>query len=125
MFDPKAEGIIFNRIDNACFFRLKGLEVGGCDGFAANQVVQAVQKPAAEGIAVRTLFGVQLEDQVVIENLIAKANDEGGDVASDVAEMTDFNLLCISDALKDALQYLDGVFFVGNEDIYFAWNVFR
>ena len=68
--------------------------------FAANQVVQAVKEPAAECIAVRAFFGVQLEDEVVVEDLIFKANDEWSDVASDISEMSDFNFCALSTRAK-------------------------
>ena len=56
VFDSEAGGIVFNWIDNSCVCRLKCLEIGGDNGLVANQIVQAVQKPAAECIAVRALF---------------------------------------------------------------------
>ena len=62
-----------------------------------------MKAPAAECIAVRTLFGMQLEDVVVIENLIPKANNEWSDVASDIAEVSDFDLLCIFNSRKNFL----------------------
>ena len=46
---------------------------------------------------------MQFEDEVIVENFISESNDEGSDVASDIAEMSNFNLLCVPDALKDAL----------------------
>ena len=41
-----------------------------------------MKEPAAECIAVRAFFGVELKDKIVIENLVFKANDERSDVAS-------------------------------------------
>ena len=82
---------------------MKCLEIGGGDCFVANQIVQAVQKPATECIAVWALFRMQLENEIIFQNLVAKANDEWGDVASDIAEMLNIYFLCILNVLKDAL----------------------
>ena len=103
VFNPKAERVVLNWIDNSCLWGLKGFEVGCCDGFAANQVVQAMKKPATECIAVRTLFGMQLEDVVVIEDLISKANNEWSDVAPDIAEVSDFDCSCIVNLRENIL----------------------
>ena len=46
---------------------------------------------------------MQLEDVVVIENLIPKANNEWSDVASDIAEVSDFDLLCVFNSRKNIL----------------------
>ena len=130
VFNSEAKGIVLDWVDNACFFRLKDLEIGGGDGFVANQIVQTVQKPAAERIAVRAFFWVQLENEVVVEDLRSKSNDEWSDVASDVAEMSNFNLLRIIDAFKDALYSLNWFLFCGYKDIdcmeYFLdkWQLF-
>ena len=60
---------------------------------------------------------MQLEDEVVLQNLITKPNEEWSDIASDVAEMSDFYFLSIVDPCKDILQGLYGVFFCGNENV--------
>ena len=101
VFDPEAESVVLNRIHNACLGRLKGFKIGGGNFFAANQVVQAVKKPTAECIAVRAFFRVELKDEVVVENLILKANDEWSDVASDVPKSSNINFLCILNSLEN------------------------
>ena len=93
MLDAEAESVIFNRIYNSCLLRLKCFEIGCGNNVAANQVVQTVKKPATECIAVRAFFRVKLQDEVVVEDLILEANDEWGDVASDVAEGSNFDFM--------------------------------
>ena len=117
VFDSEAEGVVLNRIHNTCLWRLEGFEVGCCNGFAANQVIQAVKEPAAERIAVGAFFRVELKDEVVVEDLILKANDEWSDVASNVAEMPDVNSLGIFNTCKNVLQCFNGIFLRGNEDV--------
>ena len=46
---------------------------------------------------------MQLEDVVVIEDLISKANDEWSDVASDIAEVSDFDRSCIVNLCESTL----------------------
>ena len=117
MLDAEAESVIFNRIYNSCLSWLKRFEIGGCNNVAANQVVQAVKKPAAECIAVRAFFGVKLQDEVVVEDLILEANDKWGDVASDVAEGSNFDFMCIINSCENGFQRLDWIFLCGNEDV--------
>ena len=117
VLNSEAKGIVFDRINKSCICWFEGLKIGCCNHFTANQVVQAVKEPAAECIAVRTLFGVQLEDVVVIENVISKANNEWSDVASDISEVSDFDPLCVVNVRKNILKGLDRVFPCGNKDI--------
>ena len=105
------------RIHNACLWTLEGFEIGCCNGFAANQVVQAVKEPAAERIAVGAFFRVELKNEVVVEDLILKANDEWSDVASNVSEMSYVNPLGVFNTCKNVLQHFNGIFLRGNEDV--------
>ena len=59
-----------------------------------------MKEPTAECIAVRAFFGVEFEDEVVVEDLIFKANNEWSDIASNVVEMPYFSLLNIFDSCK-------------------------
>ena len=107
VLNSEAECVVLNRIHDACLWRLESFEIGGCNGFAANQVVKAVKEPAAERIAVGAFFGVELKDEVVVEDLIFKANEEWSDVASNVFEVTNVNPLGIFDLCKNVFQHFN------------------
>ena len=51
----------------------------------------------------RAFFGVQLENKIVVEDLIFEANEKWGDVTSNISEMSDFNLVSISNLCKNPL----------------------
>ena len=63
-----------------------------------------MKEPTAECIAVGTFLGVELKDDVIVENLILEANDKWGDVAPDVSEGPDVESLGIFNSCKNALK---------------------